>query len=207
MKKFLTKIFSVDLAIILLFFAFILHSGCSCKPCSEQEESKIPLSILKKADQFIVSKTGGDFFKKYITIDFSQSKYIVPNYLMVYKFYIPEKPFVDELIRFTVDSAGKVLTQYEIVGIPDCNTNPLACDFVVDEKIAKQIAYENGLPKGIKDWKFDFIWEVKYNKYVWKIISTSKETLLQDQTRAEGNLIIIDPCNASVIQKESWRIN
>jgi hypothetical protein len=65
------------------------------------------LGVLKKADQFIISKTGDDFFKKYITVDFSQSKHIEPNYLMVYKFYMPEKPFVDELIRFTVDSTGK----------------------------------------------------------------------------------------------------
>jgi hypothetical protein len=120
---------------------------------------------------------------------------------------MPERPFVDELIRFTVDSAGKVLTQYEVVGIPDCNTNPMDCDFVVDEKIAKQIATENRLPKGIKDWKVDFIWEAKHNKYVWKIISTNKETVLDDHNRAEGELIIIDPSNASVLGSEPWRIN
>ena len=207
MKNLLFKIFSVDLAIILLLSVFMFYSGCTCKPCSEQEESEIPLSVLKKADQFIISKTGNDFFKKYITIDFSKSKHIPPNYFMVYKFYMPEKSFVDELIRFTVDSSGKVITQYEVVGIPDCNTNPTDCDFVVDEKIAKQIANENGLPEGIKDWKVDFVWEAKYNKYVWKIISTNKETVLQDHDRAEGELIMIDPSNASVIEKESWRVN
>lgn len=207
MKSLFLKIFSVDLAIILLLFAFIFYSGCSCKPCSEQEESKIPLSILKKADQFIVAKTGEEFFKKYITIDFSQSKHIAPNYLMVYRFFMPNQPFVDELIRFNVDSIGNVLTQYEVVGIPDCKGDPMNCDFVVDEKIAKQIASENGLPKGINDWKVDFIWEAKYNKYVWKILSTSKETNLQDHDRAEGELIIIDPSNTMVIEKESWRVN
>jgi hypothetical protein len=207
MKRLFVKIFSVDLAISLLFFAFVFYSGCSCKPCTEQEESKIPLSILKKADQFIISKTGEDFFKNYITVDFSQSKHITPNYLMVYRFFMPEKPFVDELIRFNIDSTGNVLTQYEVVGIPDCNADPMNCDFVVDEKIAKQIAVENGLPKGIKDWKVDFIWEAKYNKYIWKILSTSKETNLQDHNRAEGELIIIDPSNAMVIEKESWRVN
>ncbi|HEX9250594.1 MAG TPA: hypothetical protein VF870_00025 [Ignavibacteriaceae bacterium] len=207
MKKLFVKIFSVDLAIIFFFFAFMFYSGCSCKPCSEQEESKIPLSILKIADQFIASKTGEDFFKKYITVDFSQSKHIAPNYLMVYRFFMPEKPFVDELIRFNVDSIGNVLTQYEVVGIPDCSGDPMHCDFVVDEKIAKQIAVENGLPKGIKDWKVDFIWEAKYNKYIWRILSTSKETNLQDHNIAEGELIIIDPSNAMVIEKESWRVN
>ena len=207
MKNLLFKIFSVDLLIILLFSAFLFYSGFTCKPFSEQEESQIPLEVLKKSDQFITSKTGNDFFKKYITIDFSQSKHLPPNYFMVYKFYMPEKSFVDEVIRFHVDSTGKVLTQYEVVGIPDCNANAMDCDFVVDEKIARQVATESGLPKGIKDWKVDFIWEAKYNKYIWKIISTNKETILQDHDRAEGEMIMIDPTSASVIEKESWRVN
>jgi len=196
----------MQIVIIAISFSLLIN-GCNCIPCSEKEEAQIPLDVLKKTDQFIISKTGDDFFKKYITADFFQSKHIAPNYLMVYKFYMPEKPFVDELIRFTVDSTGKVLTQYEVVGIPDCNTNLIDCDFVVDDKIAKQIATENGLPKGIKDWKVDFVWEAKYNKYVWKIISTNKETVLQDHDRAEGELIIINPSNASIIEKESWKVN
>lgn len=204
-KSFLIFQFT-QVAIILFSFSLFIN-GCSCVPCSEKEESQIPVNILKKADRFIISKTGDDFFNKYITADFLQSKHITPNYIMVYKFYIPERPFVDELIRFTVDSAGKILTQYEVVGIPDCNTNPMDCDFVVDETIAKQIATENRLSKGIKDWKVDFTWEAKYNKYVWKIISTNKETVLEDHNRAEGELIVIDPSNASVLESESWRIN
>jgi len=207
MKKIFLKIFPFDLIIFLLLSFILFYNGCSCKPCGDDEEAQIPLNVLKKADQFIISKAGDDFFKKYITADFLQSKHITPNYLMVYKFYMPEKPFVDELIRFTVDSSGNVLTQYEVVGIPDCNTNPMNCDFVVDEVIAKQIANENGLPKGINDWKVDFVWEAKYNKYVWKIISTNKETVLQDHDRAEGELIIIDPSNASVLENEAWRVN
>jgi len=207
MKNLMLKVFSVDLIIIALFSAFIFYSGCSCKPCSEQEESQIPLSVLKKADQFIISKTGDDLFEKYITVDFSLSKHIEPNYLMVYKFYMPEKSFVDELIRFTVDSTGKVLTQYEVVGIPNCNSNPNDCDFVVDEMIAKQIATQNGVSKGIKDWKTDFVWNSKFNKYVWEIISTTKESKNGDNTRAEGEKIVIDANNSSVLSKDSWKIN
>jgi hypothetical protein len=204
------KLFIIIQLMQIVIFAIsfsLLINGCNCIPCSEKEEAQIPLDVLKKVNQFIISKTGDDFFKKYITADFFQSKHIAPNYLMVYKFYMPDKPFVDELIRFTVDSTGKVLTQYEVVGIPDCNTNQIDCDFVVDDKIAKQIAAENGLPKGIKDWKVDFVWEAKYNKYVWKIISTNKETVLQDHNRAEGELIIINPSNATIIEKESWKVN
>jgi hypothetical protein len=196
----------MQIVIIAICFSLLIN-GCNCIPCNEKEEAQIPLTILKMADQFIISKTGNEFFKKYITVDFSQSKHIPPNYFMVYKFYMPEKSFIDEVIRFNIDSTGKVLTQYEVVGIPDCNANAMECDFIVDEKIARQVATENGLSKGIKDWKVDFVWEAKYNKYIWKIISTNKETILQDHNRAEGELIMIDPTNASVIEKESWRVN
>ncbi|HMN24402.1 MAG TPA: hypothetical protein PKE38_07875 [Ignavibacteriaceae bacterium] len=207
MKKIIFKTFFFDVFAFLLFAFFLFYAGCSCKPCQEQDESQIPLSILKKSDQFIVSKTGDEFFKKYITIDFNQSKHIESNYLMVYKFYMPEKPFVDELIRFTADSTGKVLNQYEVVGIPDCNANQYDCDFVVDENTARQIATEYGLPKGIKDWKVDFVWEAKYNKYVWNLFSTLKENKSADNYRAEGEQIVIDPNNASVIYQNRWKIN
>ena len=119
---------------------------------------------------------------------------------------MPEKPFVDESIRFTTDSLGNVLKQFEVVGIPDCNSNLNDCDFVVDEKIAKQIATEYGLPKGIKDWKVDFIWEAKYNKYVWHLFSTLKESKGDFGYRANGEQIVIDPNNASVIFQDSWQI-
>jgi len=195
----------MQIVIIALSFSFLIN-GCNCIPCNEKEEAQIPIEVLKKADQFIISKTGDEFFKKYITADFLQSKHIAPNYLMVYKFYMPEKQFVDELIRFTVDSTGKVLTQYEVVGIPSCNTNPNDCDFVVDEKIARQIAIENGLPKGIKDWKIDFAWESKYNKYVWHLLSTLKERKGDFGYRANGEQIVIDPNNSSVIYQDSWQI-
>ncbi len=206
MKKIFLKIFSFDVIVFLLLSFILFYNGCSCKTCGDNEEVQIPLDVLKKTDQFIISKTGNDFFKKYITVDFLQSKHISPNYLMVYKFYMPEKPFVDELIRFTADSSGNVLTQYEVVGIPDCNSNPMDCDFVVDEKIAKQIATEYGLPKGINDWKVEFVWEAKYNKYVWHLFSTLKESQGDFGYRADGEQIVIDPNNASVIYQDRWQI-
>ena len=207
MKNKIFSFFLFDLIIVAGIFIAVSLNSCSCKPCQQKVESQIPLNILQKADQFIASKTGSDFFKKYITVDFSQSKHLNPNYLLVYKFYMPEISFVDETIRFTTDSTGNVLKQFEIVGIPDCDSNPADCDFVVDEKIAKQIATQNNLSKGIIDWKADFVWNAKYNKYVWEIISTSKENKNQEYYRAEGEKIIIDATNAEVLSKDNWKIN
>ena len=207
MRKSLLKISFTDLSVFLIVSTILIYSGCSCEPCSKKEESQIPLEVLKKADRFIIAKTGEDFFNKYITADFSQSKHIEPNYLMVYKLYIPEKPFVDGLIRFTTDSVGNILTKYEVVGIPDCNSGPTNCDFVVDEKIAKQIASQSGLSKGINDWKINFIWDAKYNKYVWQILSTLKENKGEFGYRGEGERMLIDPNNAFVVIKDTWRVN
>ncbi|MBE0538864.1 MAG: hypothetical protein IH620_04065 [Ignavibacterium sp.] len=196
----------IQIVVILILFS-VLFNGCHSSTCSQKDEPQIPADVLKKANQFIISKTGDDFFKKYITADLLLSKHIEPNYLMIYKFYMPEKPFVDETIRFTVDSVGNVLTQFEVVGIPDCNADPVNCDFVVDEKIARQIASENGLSMGIAEWKVDFIWDTKYNKYVWSLMSTLKESKGDFGYRADGEKIIIDPNNAVVLNKDSWRIN
>jgi len=207
MKNKIINFFLFDLIIAAGLFIVVALNSCSCKPCQQKEETQIPLNVLQKADQFITSKTGSDFFKKYVTIDFSQSKHINPNYLLVYKFYMPEKSFIDEPIRFTTDSLGNVLKEFEVVGIPDCNSSPADCDFIVDEKTAKQIATQNNLSKGIIDWKTDFVWNTKHNKYVWEIISTSKENKNEEYYRAEGEKIIIDATNAEVLSKDNWKIN
>lgn len=207
MKNNIFRFFLLDIIIVSGILTVFFLTSCSCKPCQEKEESQIPINVIQKADQLIISKTGNEFFKKYITADFSQSKHISQNYLMVYKFYMPEKPFVDESIRFTTDSLGNVLNQFEVVGIPNCNSNPNDCDFIVDEKIAKQIATQNGLAKGIKDWKVDFVWNNKYGKYVWEIISTNKENKNEEYNRAEGEMIIIDANNSSMLSKDNWKIN
>lgn len=207
MKNKIFSFFLFDLIIAAGIFIAVSLNSCSCRPCQEKEESQIPINVLQKADQFIISETGSDFFKKYVTVDFSQSKYINPNFLMVYKFYMPEKPFVDEIIRFNTDSVGNVLKQFEIIGIPQCNSNPGDCDFAVDEKTAIQIANQNLLPKGVNDWKSDFVWSSKYNKYVWEIISITKENKNEEYYRAEGEKIIIDANNASILSKDTWKIN
>lgn len=196
----------------IFFMSFVLVVSivlisCRCPGENESPKSKIPTTVLRKADQFIKARTGDAFFEKYITIDYLQTIKIEPGYLMVYRFYMPEKPFVDELIRFTADTSGDVLTQFEVVGIPECNSNPGDCDFIVDEVIAYQIANQNNLAKGINNWKGDFVWSTKHNKYVWEIISTTKESKDGENYRAEGEKIIIDASNASVLAKDDWKIN
>lgn len=188
-----------------LLVSFLIYS-CSCFTCGQKENANVPLEVLEKADSFIVSKTGESFFKNYITTDFFRTKHAAPYYIMVYRFFIPEKPYVDALISFTVDSVGNIMKNRDITGIPNCNNVPPECEFNIDGLEARKIATENGLNDGIKDWKVGLMWDAKYDKYVWHIISTLKESDGEGGYKANGREAIIDPSNGEVMALNDWNI-
>lgn len=194
--------------IIILFMISlsVLLSACKCSSCQKQEETEVPYSVLQKADQFIMSKTGKDFFEKYISPDFTRTKHIAPNYYMVYRFVMPEKSYVDATIDFTIDSLGQVLTDREIVGIPECLNNPEACNFSVNKEQAIRIAANNHLPAGIKEWQAGFIWSAKYNNYVWHILSTLDESKVDNIFRGNGEEVLIDPVTGNVLEMNKWNV-
>ena len=195
----------IILMVTVLLVGFLIYS-CSCLSCDSKEQANVPLDILEKADSFIVSKTGEKFLKTYITTDFFRTKHTAPNYEMVYRLYIPEKSYVDALIKFTVDSVGNVVKNREIIGIPNCRFYPQECAFNIDEQAARQIATKNGLEEGIKEWIVGFIWNAKYDKYVWHILSTLEEMEGEFGYRAMGKEAIIDPSNGEVIALNDWNI-
>lgn len=202
------KMIAIKITILIVFFGLsIITYSCSCSNASMNDQNKIPASVVKSSDNYIISKTGKEFFNKYISQDFDKSLSIPPDYFMVYKLFIPEKPFVDSEIRFTVDSLGNVAKQKEIVGIPDCTTDPANCNFIVDEKSARDIASEAGLEKGIKDWKTQFYWDSNYNKYVWKVLSTLNEKEGEFGYRGSGIELLIDPNSGKILSKNEWKVN
>jgi len=202
--KYFLKHYVLYLSTILLL---IISYSCTCSSCGKSDTIDLPMEILKKADSFIKSRTGDDFFAKYITPDFQLTKHTLPYYEMVYNFYIPEKPYVNGLIKFTVDSSGTVLTNRDITGIPNCLRSANECEFNVDEKRAVQIARENGLEEGIKEWNVSFIWNPQQDRYVWQILSTFQEIKGDIGYRAEGKEAIINPSDGEVIAINKWRIN
>jgi hypothetical protein len=194
-----------SLIVTALLVGFLIYS-CSCLTCGSKEEANVPLEVLEKADSFIVSKTGEQFFKDYISVDFFRTKHTPPYFEMVYSLYITEKSYVDVLIKFTVDSVGNVVKNRDIIGIPNCHYYPLECEFNIDEQTARDIATENGLEEGIKEWKVGFIWNAKYGKYVWHLLSTLQEMEGEFGYRAKGKEAIIDPSNGEVIALNDWNI-
>ncbi|HSL90327.1 MAG TPA: hypothetical protein VK870_13565 [Ignavibacteriaceae bacterium] len=200
------KIFKLLIFSFLLFTFYFLLTSCSGSSCVK-DEAIIPPDILEKGDQFIISLTGEDFFYNYISPDLTKSNQIHSGYLLAYKFSMPEKPFVNGSIRFTVDSLGNVLRDTEISGIPNCIESPKECEFIVDEEKAVKIAEDNNLDAGIKKWNTNFIWSSVYKKYIWQILNTLRESVGEFGYRGNGKEMIIDPNTGEVLALNDWRIN
>lgn len=202
------KILNAGLSVFLLFtlsFFLVSCSGSSC--CKDNTKTDIPHVIIEKGNQFIISKTGEDFFNKYIQSDLSTSKKLTLGYFLTYKFSIPEKPYVNGTIRFSVDSTGKVFQDREIAGIPNCIHSPGECDFLIDEINAAKIAKQSGLESGIKEWDVKFLWNAQFDKYVWYVINTIQESEGGYGKRANGIEMIIDANSGEVLATNEWRVN
>lgn len=206
MKTTSIKIYSLIIATIILI-SIATFTSCKCRACQDQEQGSVPLEVLSKADSFIVASTGQEFFSSYITPDFARTKFTPPYYEMAYKFFMPEKPYVEAIIKFTVDSVGNVLKNRDIVGIPRCKNYPEECDFSIDEQSARQIAADMELKEGIKEWDAGFMWDFKYKRYIWRIISTLTEYDYDDNYKATGQEMLIDPTTGEVLALNGWRIN
>jgi hypothetical protein len=125
---------------------------------------------------------------------------------MAYQLYMPEKPFVNTTITFTVDSVGKVVKNRDIIGIPNCRTKPSECNWQIDKEGAIQIAKRYGLEKGIKDWQVGFIWNPERQIYVWHILSTIREFSGDFGYRGNGKEMLIDPVFGDVLALNDWKI-
>ncbi|MFO7448383.1 MAG: PepSY domain-containing protein [Ignavibacteriaceae bacterium] len=192
------------LAVIILFTitAFVYY-GCGCA-CETAEQADIPASVIRNANQVIISQTGNDFFNEYVSLDMKRSKVISPDYYLVYRIIMPDKPYVNEVIEFTVDKGGNLNREFSIKGIPDCLNAD--CHFSVDEEKAISIAEERGLEKGIKEWKTGFTWNEKYNRYVWYVLSTLDESDNTQGGRSSGKEIIIDANTGEVLSVNEWNV-
>lgn len=205
-KSFFFKI-SVSIALVMIIIITSLLTSCKCRSCTNQEEATVPIEILAKADSFITSTTGEEFFKKYITPDFYRTRVTPPYFEMAYKFFMPEKPYVNATIKFTVDSLGNVMKNRDIVGIPRCKNFPEECDFNIDEETARLIASKMGLKDGVREWDTGFLWDFKLKRYVWRILSTLNESGNEENYKATGQEIVIDPNTGDVIALNNWRVN
>jgi hypothetical protein len=204
-NKFIRVLFTT--AVLSALIAAAALTSCKCLSCGNGEEAEVPLEVLAKADSFIISTTGKDFFDKYVTADFFKTKHSPPYYEMAYRLFMPDKPYVSATIKFTVDSVGNVMKNRDIVGIPRCRYFPEECNFKINQQTARLIANEKGLKEGVKEWDAGFLWDFKHERYVWKIISTLNEFGSEENYKATGQEMIIDPASGEVLALNDWRVN
>lgn len=216
--------------IFLLFFLLGLHCHDSLKVVDISDEKSdqdtttvnlsIPDSIIAESNDFVISKVGEPFFNSYIKFDSSKSKYsaadpfciehpsscaaflLNPHYYIVYKFKIPEKVFIDEIIQFVTDVSGDIVPDRDVYGIPKCSNNDCWNNFtVIDKDEAIQIAQNEGLEEGIREWSISFYFYAgDFNDYVWGI----SNTLYQINLEWGGKGLIINASNGEIYEKYSW---
>jgi hypothetical protein len=199
------KAASVVVVVIGLILISIGIDACSCSSCSRQVETVVPSELLIKADDYIKQSTGNDFFEKYISPDFVRTKFTPPYYFLTYRLIMPDKPYVNTIIQFSIDRTGNIIKDRDIIGIPNCMEG--GCNFNITEEQAIKIAKENGLDKGIKPWKTGFLWDPNLKQYTWHILSTSSESQSSEGFKGYGKEIIIDPNSGLIIEMNDWHVN
>ena len=187
--------------------AIIFLSGCYCKTCLKSSyDFEFSEEAKNRAAIYIINKTGKTFFDNYIFPDYINSKQIGEKFELHYILTIPEKDDIKEPILFTTDINGNVIEKYEISGIPDCKDNPEDGTFNITENEAEDIAIKAGMSKGIKDWKIDFMWSSEYAKYVWYVLCVKSEMHYEDNYKASGEEMIINPYDGKIISHRNWDI-
>ncbi len=192
----------------------LLISACSCPVCDIVENRYpktlkmmgVPEKIKEKVDNYIAGKSGEDFFTKYVSLNETASFFDSVKYYWVYDISIPGKEWVTGKIDLFTDSLGNIDPLMEINGIPDCATNPDGCSFEITPNQAFKIATKEGLKPGIKEWSQKFMWNAKFNRYVWQIISTLQESQGSQGFRGSGEEIIIDASTGEKLDFTEWKV-
>ncbi|MBK8664156.1 MAG: hypothetical protein IPN18_21095 [Ignavibacteriales bacterium] len=189
-------------------------TACSCPVCDIVDNRYpktlkmigVPEKIKEKVDNYIAAKTGEDFFVKYVSLNETASFFDSVKYYWVYDISIPGKEWVTGKIDLFTDSLGNIDQLMEVNGIPDCGTNPNGCSFDITPNQAFKIAIKEGLKPGIKEWSQKFLWNAKFNRYVWQIISTLEESQGSQGFRGSGEEIIIDASTGEKLDINEWKV-
>ena len=167
----------------------------------------VPDSIIKKTDEFIISKIGKSRFDSWVKFQ-NGNRYLDSSsvctsgnpscihYQVSYGLKVPEKPFVDYGFAFELDGNGHITS----LQLPNCIANEQECDFPIDEANAIEIAKKLGLEKGVSDWKvtFNFMDET----FIWQI----QNTLVADRIgEANGKIMSIDANSGDVLGIDAWK--
>lgn len=195
------KLFIISITIVLFV------DSCSCKTCGVNSNViEVPEIIFSEANKLIIDKVGREFFEQYIHADYLTSKKKKDKYEVRYNFKMLDYNFVDEEILIVTDSTGKLFAGSQLKGIPFCTMDENGCVFIVDKERAIEIGVENSLPEGIKEWAVEFRWSVVVGRYIWHVVSTTREFGEGNNYKASGEEIMINPVSGEVLKRRNWNI-
>lgn len=197
----------------LLALSFII-SACSCPVCEITENrypktfklTGVPEKMKERVDNYIAARTGEDFFLKNIKLNETASYFDSVKYYWVYDLAIEGKEWATGKIELFTDSLGSPDPLMEVSGIPECASNPTACDFSINPARAKELAQKEGLKAGVKEWSVKFIWNPKYKNYVWQVLSTLEESQGSQGFRGSGQELLLDASSGAKLEMNEWKV-
>ncbi|UCD37056.1 MAG: hypothetical protein JSW54_09475 [Fidelibacterota bacterium] len=167
-----------------------------------------PDSILTKAQDYLVCQVGQMFFDEYFAYDCRASRRDDQDYRVSFRFRVPEKPYIDELITVALDSIGEVIIDSSSAAANlSCIESESNCEFPIDEATAIQIAREAGLEDGIFIIHTSFYWyggDLK--RYVWSVKNTTGFERYGYEFSGGGQRFTIDARTGEILKESFWMV-
>lgn len=185
---------------LIIFLVCILFAGTGFAG----ESSKLPKSIKTKASEFVKSKSGAAFVKKYLVLNEKNSKPITGAFEVHYDLKGPGGIMSRDAVVLIMDSTGRVINAADqFPGLPQPKASTA---YKVTEKQVIGIAARAGLEQGVKPWRISFKWRQEAGNYVWVVTSTLQSGEGSNGPTGSGKEMLIDAVSGSVLLTQPWAV-
>jgi hypothetical protein len=132
----------------------------------------------------------------------TETSELIPAWLIVYRFRILKKPWVDEWVSLTVDSSGTRMTKAGLKGIPDCRRFPERCKPDITESRAREIAMDTLQAGHRAPMTLNFDYDEYRGRFVWRI-----ETVLRGaSTSKQGEHLSLDATTGRILYRSGYAL-
>ncbi|HET9253112.1 MAG TPA: hypothetical protein VFP58_13445 [Candidatus Eisenbacteria bacterium] len=171
--------------------------------------------MVHRADSILVGLVGREHFERHLTLEHchwhdptashwrATGLYFeaVPYWGIVYRFRVPGKPFIDQIVQVNLTPGGRLHPLHDRLDIAACAENPRECEFPFDEAAAVHIARNGGLEEGLKPWRTGFTYNPEYG-FIWTVANTL--VVKEDGCSSEGRTYLIDANSGEIVARHMW---
>jgi hypothetical protein len=199
------------LAMVRLIIGLITVLGTSeGRGTTDVSPSDLPGPVIKAASEYVVGNLGETFFTNYVTFvhgEFKEGSKCIsdeirggPHFEVVFQIYIPERPWVRVNVCVVVLPDGTVAHGTYYSDVPDCVSNPIECEFPINEEQALTIARNAGFSEDLAPFLCRVQWFPHRSTYAWSVWITLE---VRDEYYGSGRLIFID-ANTGNVYDDGW---